>query len=186
MLPSAAYWRTGKVRGCDYFANTRTRIALANSSHAINWMHSYVVHHWRWWCVGRWISLLDGRGWNEEKYVKQLHKVFHNMISILVIMPILLSLGTWLTLPMLRQRSTKTRIFFWKPVNPCHVGIHWKDLAEYSQMSTYLPGFQSFNRFLHHFVLVKLANSSIRACMSCYGCIGVSLKHVFHPHVAFM
>ena len=31
--------------------------------------------------------------------------------------------------------------------NPCHVGIHWKALTEYSLMSTYVPGFQSFFRF---------------------------------------
>ena len=29
-------------------------------------------------------------------------------------------------------------------------------------MSTHMPGFQTFLRFLHHFVLVKLASSSIR------------------------
>ena len=28
---------------------------------------------------------------------------------------------------------------------PCHVGIHWKALAEYYQMSTNVPGFQSFS-----------------------------------------
>ena len=37
--------------------------------------------------------------------------------------------------------------------NPCHVGIHWKALTEYSQMSTLVPGFQSFSVFLHHFTL---------------------------------
>ena len=29
-------------------------------------------------------------------------------------------------------------------------------------MSTHVPGFQTFFRFLHHFVLAKLATSSIR------------------------
>ena len=33
---------------------------------------------------------------------------------------------------------------FWKPSKPCHVGIHWKALAEYSQMSTHLLGFRLF------------------------------------------
>ena len=51
---------------------------------------------------------------------------------------------------------------FWKPSKPCHVGIHWKALAEYFQLSTHLPGFQSFSGFLHHFVLAKLATSSMR------------------------
>ena len=49
-----------------------------------------------------------------------------------------------------------------KPPKPCHYGIHWIALSEHSQMSTHLPGFQSFVRFLHHFVLAKLAISSIR------------------------
>ena len=49
-----------------------------------------------------------------------------------------------------------------KPSKPSHVGIHWIALTEYSQMSTHLQGFWSFFRFLHHFVLDKLATSSIR------------------------
>ena len=42
------------------------------------------------------------------------------------------------------------RKYFCKPYKPCHVGIHWKALrlAEYSQMSTHMPGFQSSFRFL--------------------------------------
>ena len=31
---------------------------------------------------------------------------------------------------------------FRKPSKPCHVGIHWKALAEYSHLSTHMPGFQ--------------------------------------------
>ena len=51
---------------------------------------------------------------------------------------------------------------FWKPSKPCHVCIHWKALAEYSQMITYVPGFQSFSpAFLHHFVLAKLVTTSL-------------------------
>ena len=33
----------------------------------------------------------------------------------------------------------------------CHVGIHWKALAEYSQMSTHVPGFESFFSFFASF-----------------------------------
>ena len=33
------------------------------------------------------------------------------------------------------------------PSKPCHVGIHWKALTDYSQMITHLPGFQSFSSF---------------------------------------
>ena len=29
-------------------------------------------------------------------------------------------------------------------------------------MSTHLPGFQSFSRFLHHFIFAKIATSGIR------------------------
>ena len=33
---------------------------------------------------------------------------------------------------------------FCDPCKPCHVGIHWKALTVYHQMSTNVPGFQSF------------------------------------------
>ena len=49
-----------------------------------------------------------------------------------------------------------------KPLKPCRLGIHLRALAEYSQMSTHLPGFQYFFFFLHLFVLAKLATSSMR------------------------
>ena len=49
----------------------------------------------------------------------------------------------------------------WKPSKSCHVGIHWIALAENSQMSTHMPGFQSFSDFFHHFVLAKLATSRV-------------------------
>ena len=54
-----------------------------------------------------------------------------------------------LTLPMLRLLLAKAQECkdFWKTSKPCHVGTHWIALAEHSQMSTHLPGFQSFSRF---------------------------------------
>ena len=52
---------------------------------------------------------------------------------------------------------------FLKPSQPCHVGIHWIALAEYSQMSTnVVPELKSFFRCLHTFILAKLATSSKR------------------------
>ena len=52
---------------------------------------------------------------------------------------------------------------FWKTSKPCHVGIHWIALAEFSQVSTHMPGLQLFfPGFLHHFVLAKLATSNKR------------------------
>ena len=64
---------------------------------------------------------------------------------------------------MLRLLSfeTQKRKDFKKISKLCRIGIHWIALAEFSQMSTHKPGFQSFFRFLHHFVLAKLATSSI-------------------------
>ena len=70
-----------------------------------------------------------------------------------------------LTLPMLRLLSSKAQWCkdFRKTTKPCHVGIHSIALVEYSQMSTYMPWIQLiFLGFLHHFVLTKLATSSIR------------------------
>ena len=56
--------------------------------------------------------------------------------------------------------STRMHIFWKKSYKTCNVGIHWIALTEYSQMSTHLPGFQSYFRF-HDFVLAKLATSNI-------------------------
>ena len=64
---------------------------------------------------------------------------------------------------MLRLFSSKAQGCkdFCKQSKPCHVGIHEIALTKYSQMGTHLPGFRSFFRFLQHFVLAKLATSSI-------------------------
>ena len=52
-----------------------------------------------------------------------------------------------LTLPLLRLLLSKAQDF-WKPSKPSHVGIHWKALVEYSQMSTHVAGLQwSFSCF---------------------------------------
>ena len=73
-----------------------------------------------------------------------------------------------LILPMLRLLLSKSQgpKDFWKTFKLCHAGNHWiahmKPLIEYSQMSTHLPGFQSFFRFLHRLPLDELATSSIR------------------------
>ena len=71
---------------------------------------------------------------------------------------------------MLRLFSFKAqkRKDFRNPSKPCHVGTHWIALAEHSQMSTHLPGFQSFFLgFLHPFVLDKLATSRVRVKILC-------------------
>ena len=54
------------------------------------------------------------------------------------------------------------RKYVLKPSKPCHVGIHWIALTEYSRMSTHMPGFHTFSGFLHHFIMAKFATSSIR------------------------
>ena len=67
---------------------------------------------------------------------------------------------------MLRLFSSKAKgckDFFENHPNPVMLNIHWIALVEYSQMSTLVPGFQSFIRvFLHHFIMAKLATSRIR------------------------
>ena len=65
---------------------------------------------------------------------------------------------------MLRLLSSKARGCkdFCKPTKPCHVGIHWKALTEYSQRSNNLSGFSHFSGFLYHFVSAKIATSNIR------------------------
>ena len=93
-------------------------------------------------------------------------RVSNTFINISWSWPFLKLTSFWLyplTLPMLRLLSSKAqwRNDFWKPSKPCHVGIRWDALAEYFQMSTHMLGFQ-FSGFLHHFVLAKLATTSIR------------------------
>ena len=63
-----------------------------------------------------------------------------------------------LTLPMLRLLSSKAQGCkdFPKTSKPCHVGIHWIALAEYSQMSTHVPGFQSFFKIFASFCIGKI------------------------------
>ena len=57
--------------------------------------------------------------------------------------------GRGLKFPMLRLLSSKAQKLkiSLNSSEPCHVGIHSKALAELSQMSTHLPGFQLFFRF---------------------------------------
>ena len=52
---------------------------------------------------------------------------------------------------------------FWKSSKPYHVGTHWIALAEYSQISTHMPGLQSFLKHVRIIlVLTDLASSSHR------------------------
>ena len=64
-----------------------------------------------------------------------------------------------LTLPMLRLLSSKAQGHkdFLKPSKPGHFGIHWIALAEYSQMSTHVPGFQLFFCFFASFCIGKIS-----------------------------
>ena len=49
---------------------------------------------------------------------------------------------------MLRLLSSKPqgcKVSFRKASKPCHVGIHWKAIAEYSHMGTMFQGFNDFS-----------------------------------------
>ena len=56
--------------------------------------------------------------------------------------------NVYLTLIILRLLSSKALRSqnLWKPSKPCNVGTHLIALTKFSQMSTHLPGFQSFFR----------------------------------------
>ena len=84
-------------------------------------------------------------------------------------------------------QRTLARKDFWKAHNPCRVGIKRIALAEYSQMSTYVPRFHSFLMcFLHNLIkLAKLSNSSIRFKKLMMLQLG-SLKNVFKPWLMFL
>ena len=73
---------------------------------------------------------------------------------------------TFLTLPKLsllwsKQKRCKD---FWKRFKPCHVGIHWLALAECSQMSTHMSGFQSFSRFFASFRIGQISQQQHKGC----------------------
>ena len=75
-----------------------------------------------------------------------------------------------LTHPMPKLLSFKVQWckYDWKPYQPCHIGIHWKALADYCQMSTHMPGFQFFLKvFCIILWLAKLAISSKRVNCPC-------------------
>ena len=64
-----------------------------------------------------------------------------------------------LTLPMLWLFSSKAQEQkdLWDPSKPCHFGIYWIALTEYSQMSTHVPGFQSFFRGFALFCISQIS-----------------------------
>ena len=65
---------------------------------------------------------------------------------------------------MLRLLSPKVqrRKYFWKPSKPCHVVLIRKLSLSTLRWVPICQGFSDFLRFLHPFVLAKLASSSIR------------------------
>ena len=73
-----------------------------------------------------------------------------------------ISCWSLLTLPMLRLFSSKGQgcKVFQKPSKPYHVGIHCSHWV-LSDEKPMCQGFSNFSRFFHHFVLAKLATSSI-------------------------
>ena len=112
--------------------------------------------------------LLPARFYQNRKAIFGLTSSWLSSISQVVTLPgsvIPLKITQELTLPMLRLLSSQEQGCkdYWKWSKPCHVGIHWNALSEYSQMSTNEPRFQSFFMFfLYHFVVAKLATSNIR------------------------
>ena len=63
------------------------------------------------------------------------------------------------TLPMLRLLSkTQGCNDFCEPSKPCHVGIHWITMAEYSQMSTHVPRFCHFSGFSALFCIGEISH----------------------------
>ena len=71
---------------------------------------------------------------------------------------------------MLRLIWSKVEVckVFWKPSKPCH----WIALADYPQMSTHLPGFQSFFRFIASICIGQISHQQHKGFtqLSCYPC----------------
>ena len=64
----------------------------------------------------------------------------------------------YLTLPRLLSSKAQGCKDFCKTSKPCHAGIHSKALAEYSQINTHVPGFQSFFRFFASFCIGQISH----------------------------
>ena len=113
-----------------------------------------IVHHAHWWLVIQLTLLL--MLWLFFLLINQfmptiLHDRCHEM-------------NRKLTLPMLRLLSFKAQgyKYFWKPTKPFHVGIHWIALAECSQMSTHLPGFQVVISFFVSFCICQISHQLLK------------------------
>ena len=81
-----------------------------------------------------------------------------------------------LKLPLPKAQGRKC---FWKSSKPCHVGIHRIALTEYYQMSTHVPGFQSFFRYFASFWSGQISPSQ------CWGYLCPKHKdaNIFESHL---
>ena len=75
-----------------------------------------------------------------------------------------------LTIPMQRRLLSNAQGFkdFWKTSKPCHVGIHWIALTEYSHMNTHLPGFQSFFSIFASFCIGQISHHQHKGYVTFY------------------
>ena len=92
---------------------------------------------------------------------KQSHNSYHWLFGVAVRNRVVFVRLLTLMLLMLLSSNAQKSKKLWKSSKASHVGIHWKALTEYFQMSTHLPWFQSVLSFLPSFQN-KLATSSIR------------------------
>ena len=89
-----------------------------------------------------------------------------------------------LTLRMLRLLFSKAkgRKDFWKSFKPCHVDIHLIALAEYSQMSTHMLGFQSYLRFFASFCIGQIRHQQHKGYVRKYWentILGTLISHIW-------
>ena len=69
-------------------------------------------------------------------------------------------------------------------LKPFHVGINWIALAEYSQMSTHMPGFSHFSAIFASFFMVKLATNNIRVKSVLVIWIDICFQIVFFKYLS--
>ena len=145
------------------FCRMYTTVSLRNTQNAILTLMLLVANLANTkWCKKPWkMTETLAHVYSSESTQRELSNEYHHER---VKMILVLRTKVTLTLTMLRLLlpQAQGRKDLGKPPKPCRFDIHWIALAEHSQMSTHLPGFQSFVRFLHHFVLARLAISSIR------------------------
>ena len=134
------------LRGMDYFSG---RLAIKRGRQ-VSWSDSVTscstgrdIFYWEAWLAV----------WGRYQFHRYSHAIRNTFTACALTLPML-------TLFLSKVPGCKD---FWKTSKPFKFSTHWIALAEYSQMSTHLPGFQSFSSFFASFCIGQISRQQHRA-----------------------